>query len=51
MKFNILAISTLLALAAAETTTAQTATVTLTPEQSCANKCKYQLPRILRFLV
>ncbi|KAJ5219404.1 uncharacterized protein N7498_001503 [Penicillium cinerascens] len=41
MKFNILAISTLLALAAAETTTtAQTATVTLTPEQSCANKCR-----------
>ncbi|OQD72983.1 hypothetical protein PENDEC_c017G04621 [Penicillium decumbens] len=39
MKFNILAISTLLALAAAETTTAETATVTLTPEQSCAANC------------
>jgi hypothetical protein len=51
MKFNVLAISTLLALAAAETTTAQTATVTLTPEQSCANKCKIPLPRILTCLV
>lgn len=47
MKFNILAISTLLALAAAETTTGETATVTLTPEQSCAANCKYCLPRIL----
>ncbi|KAJ6119204.1 hypothetical protein N7523_003484 [Penicillium sp. IBT 18751x] len=40
MKFSIIALSTLLAFAAAETTTtAETVTATLTPEQSCAKNC------------
>lgn len=47
MKFSVLALSTLLAFAAAEvTTTAETVTATLTPEQSCANNCMTCFPAI-----
>lgn len=47
MKFSILALSTLLAFAAAEaTTTAETVTATLTPEQSCAKNCMACFPAI-----
>lgn len=40
MKLNVLALSALLALAVAETTSSDAATVTLSPEAKCANACK-----------
>lgn len=45
MKLNVLALSALLALAAAETTTTaeKSATTTLSPEAECAKNCMSEL--------
>lgn len=47
MKFNLIALSTLLALAAAADSTTSTVApaTTLSAEAQCATKCKLQLPR------
>lgn len=47
MKFNLIALSTLLALAAADsTTTTMAPATTLSAEAQCATKCKLLVPQV-----
>lgn len=48
MKFTFLALSALLAIAAADTTTAEASVVTSTPETECAKQCKKRLRRVIK---
>jgi hypothetical protein len=43
MKFNVLALSALLAFAVAETTTADASTTTSNPSVECAKQCKFNI--------